>query len=401
MAASEVKEVEPICRVLEPLSDYCEMSGDIRIQGKSSTIFVVVSPQAQGNSSFVGNKSWIIQPYPRKGSAGAMKNVRKWTVKLVAEDTDVPKCSSNHTVPAVLFSTGGYRGNHFHDFADLIIPIYSTSQQFNGEVKFLATDYAPWWISKFKAIVSKLSNHEVIPIDKKQEIHCFPSMVAGLKCHKELDIDPSKFPNALSMNNFRQFLRKTYSLERTKAIRPKKGDGKRPRLMIISRSKTRILINEREITKMAKRLGFEVVIAEANHSSNLTRFAEEVNSCDVLMGIHGAGLTNMVFLPDNAVLIQIVPLGAIEGFARNDFGKPSNDMNIRYLEYKIKVSESSLIQKYPLDHAVFRDPFSIHRQGWMEIRKTYLDNQDVKIDLRRFRPTLVKALRVLKKHQQQ
>lgn len=382
---------------MERLSDYCELKGDIRIQGNSSTIYIV-TPHVNGE--FNGNNSWIIQPYPRKGNPGAMDSVKKWTVKLVSDqEQDIPKCTLNRTIPAVLFSTGGFSGNHFHDFADLIIPIYSTSQEFNQEVDFLATNYASWWISKFRVILTGLSRHEVIDIDKKTEIHCYPNIVAGLKCHKELDIDSSKFTNGVSMNKFRQFLGKTFSLERKNAIKLKKGDGKKPRLMIISRSKTRVLINEGEITRMAKRLGYDVIEAEANLSSNLTRFAQLVNSCDVLMGVHGAGLTNMVFLPENSVLIQVIPLGAIESFARNDFGKPSKDMNLRYLEYKIKVSESSLIEKYPLNHDVFRNPLSFHKKGWMEMRKIYLDNQDVRIDLPRFRSTLVKALKILRRGQ--
>nr|GLL47539.1 uncharacterized protein LOC109163084 [Ipomoea trifida] len=36
-------------------------------------------------------------------------------------------CTRNHNVPAVVFSTAGYSGNLFHDFSDLLIPLYLTS----------------------------------------------------------------------------------------------------------------------------------------------------------------------------------------------------------------------------------------------------------------------------------
>jgi hypothetical protein len=39
----------------------------------------------------------------------------------------------------------------------------------------------------------------------------------------------------------------------------------------------------------------------------MPNFARLVNSADVMMGVHGAGLTNMVFLPSRAVLVQVVP----------------------------------------------------------------------------------------------
>ncbi|KAK6148118.1 hypothetical protein DH2020_019030 [Rehmannia glutinosa] len=151
------------------------------------------------------------------------------------------------------------------------------------------------------------------------------------------------------------------------------------------KKRTRILLNDVEVSWVARKLGYEVVLAEAEMSTNLTRFAQIVNSCDVLMGIHGAGLTNMVFLPDNALLIQVVPLGGIDGFARLDFGNPAAGMSIRYLEYKIKTKESSLGREYPIDHPVLKDPLSFHRKGWGEVRSIYLDNQNVTIDIRRFK----------------
>ncbi|KAK4842841.1 hypothetical protein QYF36_000675 [Acer negundo] len=88
-----------------------------------------------------------------------------------------------------------------------------------------------------------------------------------------------------------------------------------------------------ESVKQLKLWRYKVVVAEANLSTDLAGFAKIVNSCDVLMGVHGAGLINMVFLPDNAILIQIIPLGRIEMLARIDFGEPSRDKKLSYLEY--------------------------------------------------------------------
>ncbi|KAM3268779.1 hypothetical protein P3S67_030743 [Capsicum chacoense] len=108
-----------------------------------------------------------------------------------------------------------------------------------------------------------------------------------------------------------------------------------------------------------------------------------------------AGLTNMVFLPDNAVLIQLVPLGAMDHLAKRDFGDPAGEMNIKYLDYKIRVKESSLVEQYPLNHKVFKDPSSFFRKGWDVFRSIYLDKQNVKVDLKRFRSTLLKAKKLL------
>lgn len=325
-----------------------------------------------------------------------MELVKNWSVSFLTGYNKTHYCDLNHSVPAILFSLGGFSGNHFHDFSDLVVPLYFTTQQFNGEVQFLVTDYKPWWVSKFRKILEKLSRYEIIDIDKQENVHCFSSMIIGLKSHKELSIDPSKSPTGVSMKDFRNFLRSTYSLNRKTANKVQDRDqDRRPRLLIISRRKSRAFVNLGRISKSARILGYEVAVAEAKLSTDLSKFAALVNSCDVLMGVHGAGLTNMVFLPDNAVLIQIVPLGKIERLARDDFAEPSKEMNIRYLEYNIGVKESSLIEEYPIDHVIFRDPMMVHKQGWDAVKSIYLERQNVKLDMHRFKPTLSKALELL------
>jgi capsular polysaccharide biosynthesis protein len=114
----------------------------------------------------------------------------------------------------------------------------------------------------------------------------------------------------------------------------------------------------------------------------------------VLLAVHGAGLTNQVFLPAQAVVIQIVPWGRMDWMATNFYGEPARGMNLRYLEYYISEEESSLIHMYPRDHMVFRDPLAIHSQGWNALSEVIM-KQDVKLNLRRFRPTLLQALDLL------
>lgn len=374
----------------KPMSNFCEINWDdviVQVKGNSSTISVV-SLQI-GISA--GNFCWIVKPYVRKkDNTAAVDLVKNWSVSSADQFLH---CDTIQNVPAILFSIGGFSGNHFHDFSDLIIPLYITSRQFNGQVQFLVTDNRPWWITKYQGILGKLSRYDIIDIDRENAIHCYQSITIGLKYHKELGIDQSK---SLSMEDFRRFLRSTYSLKRRNAI--KIGDGMRkirPRLLIIPRRNSRSFTNTERITTMAESLGYSVVTAEPNISTSLWSVALTVNSCDVLMGIHGAGLTNMVFLPDNAILIQIVPLGPIDGLARDDFAEPAVDMKLRYLEYKIKAKESSLIRKYQMDDVIIKDPLSVHKHGWDAVRSTYLDKQDVKLDVRRFRSTLLKALELL------
>ncbi|XP_021984312.2 alpha-1,3-arabinosyltransferase XAT2 [Helianthus annuus] len=377
----ETKERKLVCNTMKRRSDTCQMTGDIRIHGNSSTIFVSTSDTI--------NSSWTIKPYARKGDKGAMQNITSFTIQTIQEQAEtMPKCTKTHNVPAVVFSIGGYSGNHFHAFSDTIMPLYTASRKFNREVRFLVADKKPLWASKFQEILDKLSKYEVIDIDHENEVHCFPSMILGL------EKDDKKELNTDSIHNFRNFLRSSYSLERSTAIKLTNGSTRKPRLLIVSRKRTRTFTNVKDVVTTARAMGFEVIVTEM--SANLKQTSRLVNSCDVMMGVHGAGLTNIVFMPENGVFIQVVPLGNMEWMAKTFYGEPAKGMGLSYLEYKVSKEESTLTDQYPLNHSVFDDPYSIQRQGWEAYRSTYMDKQDVKLDVVRFKETLTKALELLR-----
>ncbi|CAL5215306.1 unnamed protein product [Lathyrus oleraceus] len=376
-----MKVEEELC-ISEPRTEYCQINGDIRVHGKFSSVYIV----SDKTITMDENTSRSIRPYARKWETNAMKRVTQWSIKTIQQ---APNCTKSHTIPAVIFSTSGYTGNHFHEFSDIIIPLFLTCKQFNGQVHLLITDYKPWWILKHKPFLEKLSDYETIDIDKDEKVHCFPKVIVGLKRYdNDLTVDSQKY--SYSMKDFRDFLRSSYSLERVNAIEirdtsKKSMKVKKPRLLIVSRKRTRSFTNIPQIVKMAKQLGFKVLVKDGGR--NMSRFANIVNSCDVLMGVHGAGLTNILFLPENAIFIQVVPYGDVKLLATNDFGKASEDMNIRYLEYKIGLEESSLVEEYPLDDRIGKETSSIRKQDW--------DKQNVRVDVNRFRPILKNALELL------
>ncbi|KAI3936820.1 hypothetical protein MKW98_021682 [Papaver atlanticum] len=383
----------PVCNVFEPRSDFCEIEGDIRVEGKSASIHFTSST----------NESWRIKPYARKGDNGAMKDITELSIKSFLENdkqASAPDCNINHNTPAIIFSTGGYAGNQFHAFTEILLPLYLTSHHFHQEVQFLVTNSQPYWLKKYEPIIKQLSRYPIIDIDKEVDIHCYQKVTVGLKHHKDLGIDLTKSPKGYSMVDFAEFLRMSYSLERSSAIKMdkdflNKNEKKKPRLLILSRKRTRRFINEDEIVTMAKDLGYEVVVAEPGVTITSSNFAHIVNSCDVMVAVHGAGCTNLLFLPSNAILIQVFPLGPLEEFGKHIYGDPAEAMNLRYLEYKITVEESSLVEQYPADHAIFRDPRSFSEKGWSAVKSAYLDQQNVKLDIGRFKKTLLEALELL------
>ncbi|KAH6816720.1 hypothetical protein C2S51_021540 [Perilla frutescens var. frutescens] len=336
------------------------------------------------------NLSRTIKPLPRKHDVEAMTKVRGFRMKWVPVDT-LPHCTRNLDAPAILFSTG-HTGNYFHRITDVLIPLFATSYHFHRHVIFLITDNESLLTSDHRETLEKLSEYKVYDIDVENEILCFSRMIVGLKAQPlRLSIDPNLSSSSnFSMRNFTKLMRDVYSLGRASVHEHLRS---RPRMLIITRTATRRLTNHAEVVDMARTLGFEPMAQEFGGS--MGSVAQLVNEFDVMIGVHGAGLTNMVFLPENAVVIQITPLG-LDGYANLFFGKAQlEEMKLKYLEYKVTLIESSLVGKYPATSDVYKHPFELCIQKFQICKDVFLDNQDVNLDLHRFRKTLLQALDLL------
>ncbi|KAI0502554.1 hypothetical protein KFK09_017507 [Dendrobium nobile] len=373
-----------MCDYSNRRSDVCDLTGDVRIPINQRSVLLVAKSQS--------NDSHKIRPYARKSDPSAMSNVAQFTLRL-SQTHNSPVCTHNHSSPAIVFSVGGYAGNYFHDFSDILLPLFQTSRTFHGKVHFLVSNFRWWWVNKYLAIFQGLSQYEILIFNEADKnnsaIHCFPKALIGLHSNNDLMLKKGD-----SMVQFTEFLRRAYLLERNEPIKPVELSVKKPRLLIIARSHTRRFVNLEKIVKMGEKLGFEVLVAEAE--ANVVRFARVVNTCDVMMGVHGAGLTNLVFLPTNAVFIQVVPWGKLDWISNTYFKEPAISMKLKYLQYDIKEEESTLMEIYGRDDPVFRDPYSIHKLGWERMKAIYLEKQNVKLNVRRFRGVLVEAMKLLR-----
>lgn len=389
------------CNFSSVRMNICGMEGDVRIQGKASTVYVVSVSDYRPENSTV-----IIRPYPRKWEIPTMELVREITVRSTApprepgssatnameDDTapPAPRCTVTHDVPAVVFSTGGYSMNFFHAMTDVVVPLYNTARRYEGRVQLLATNYDRKWIAKFRHVLGALSSYPVIDLDADAAVRCFPSAHVGIESHMELSIDPALSFHGNTMMDFRDFLRSAYSLKRSWTTPVSRNNSsssssRKPRLVILLRRHSRAMTNEGDAMAAATEAGFEVVPAGPEVFGDMGKFAEVVNSCDVMVGVHGAGLTNMVFLPHNGTVVQIIPWGGMKWPCFHALGRPVPDMGLRYVEYEASAEETTLKDVYPRDHAVFTDPLSIHRQGYGMMWATFLDGQNVTLDIGRFR----------------
>ncbi|KAL5199347.1 hypothetical protein ABZP36_020550 [Zizania latifolia] len=362
--------------------DVCELEGDARAQGGAGATVTVVSPRA-------APREWKIKPYSRKYLDG----LKAVTVRSVPNPEDAPPCTTRLNIPAMVIELGGLTGNYWHDFTDVLIPLFIGARRFSGEAQLLVVNLLPFWVEKYRKIFSQLSRHEIIDLEKDHGVvRCYPHVVVGYGSRKEFTIDPSldDTGGGYTMVNFTEFLRHAYSLPHD---RPTKlnHQGSRPRMMILERTNSRKFMNLPEVVAAAEAAGFEVTVA-GRPKASYDEFAREVNSFDVMLGVHGAGLTNCLFLPTGAVLVQIVPYGRLENIAQTDFGEPARDMGLRYIEYGVAAEESSLTDVFGKDHPIISDPISVHMSGWGNVAEWYLGKQDVRINIERFKPVLMQVL---------
>lgn len=380
----------PLCDFSDRRSDVCDFTGDIRMDANASSFLVVVDAATAAQSHKV-------RPYPRKGDQTCMGRVPEITVRTTSSSSTPPppQCTSTHSVPAVTFSIGGYTGNIFHDFSDVLVPLYNTVHRYRGDVQLVMANVAPWWLVKYDKLLRELSRHaplDLAAVAAKGETHCFRHAVVSLRAHRELIIERDRSPDGLATPDFTRFIRRALSLPRDAPTRLADGTGRKPRLLIIARHRTRILLNLGDMMRVAEEAGFEAAVSESDVGDSISRVGAEINSADVLVGVHGAGLTNMMFLPPGATMVQVVPWGGLQWIARMDYGDPAEAMGLRYVQYEIGVEESSLKDRYPRGHKIFTDPTSLHKKGFGFMRQTLMDGQNITLDLGRFRGVLQQAL---------
>ncbi|KAL7582787.1 hypothetical protein Lser_V15G45113 [Lactuca serriola] len=377
---------------LHPL--VCVAINHVKIDIKTMEIYTSTRFNSTNSTDFlVKEEENIVQVRPYAWhQSDLLKNVTPVKFHRERQQTPARYCEYNHKVPAVIFSSGVFAGNTFHEFNEIIIPLFITSRLFKSRVQFIFVDYNPYLVEKFKRIFTSLSQYDILNPMVNKSIHCFPGAVVGLKFHNFLAINSSEVPKGNSILEFKTFLRTTYGLT---SMNVSETASATPKLLLVSRRKTRSFTNEDEMVDMMEELGFEVVVVRSNKKmSNLDKFAKLVSTCSVLIGAHGAGLTNLVFLPAGAVVVQVVPL-ALEWPSTVYFGEPAPAMGLHYLEYKIGPEESSLIDSYPRDDPIISDPGSVFAKGYYFGKETYLDRQNIRVDVNRFKNTLIQALRLL------
>ncbi|KAI3987793.1 hypothetical protein MKX01_028527 [Papaver californicum] len=384
--------------------DICFLNGSTIMDPTKST-FHVLDPTSTSSSLTVLQK---IRPYPRKWETDLMSShIKELTLLATSSQLDV-HCDIHHRNPALVFSSGGYTGNPYHDFDDGFIPLFITLRTVyrssEDQPILVISKCEDWWHSKYAELLEIFSPYPIINLDNETSAHCFPSATVGLISHGFMTIDPTLLPNSETLHDFRVLLETAYAktgLQTNPIISalPASTSTPQPRLLVVSRSGEnvgRVMSNQAEVVLLAKEIGFDVTVFEPTKSTSVTETYRLLNSTHGMVGVHGAAMTNLLFLRPGSVFMQVVPIGT-DWAAEVCYGKPAKEIGLDYMVYKIKVNESTLVHKYGKNSMVLKDPNSVAKKDWSIIKKIYLKEQDVRVDLVRFEKHLRKAYKKAKK----
>lgn len=191
-------------------------------------------------------------------------------------------------VKNALWSLNSYStGDYFHWITEVLTRIWMVKDYLN-EYVLLLHDYFyyrwPFIKESFEALNSKnfylIQNNEKIFVENL----CYPSMTGG-----PINYQPKP------LKEVSYFLIQFYFEEEfPKAFKR----------IFISRKKAnyRRISNEEELIPILRKYGFEIICLEDYDFKTQINI---VNRAEVMVGIHGAGLTNMIFLPENSKILEL------------------------------------------------------------------------------------------------
>ncbi|XP_077497353.1 EGF-domain O-GlcNAc transferase isoform X1 [Amblyomma americanum] len=194
--------------------------------------------------------------------------------------------------------------HHFCDFLNLYLTLHFNNS-LAGDFDILIWDtvpyrgtFLPMWSAFHQGQLRSLSEFKGKKVCLREALFSFlPRMIFGMYYNLPL------VPGCHASGVFKAFNRHVLHKLDIK-VQPPDGDV---RVTLLSRgTKHRRILNEEELLAAARKLpGVTVQRVQFNHAIEFRHQIEVMANTDVLIGMHGAGLTHVLFQPDWAVLFEI------------------------------------------------------------------------------------------------
>jgi hypothetical protein len=201
-------------------------------------------------------------------------------------------------------------------------PFQPKFKYYSGEYCLLTTAMTPYnyyhWMMDILprlSLIQKFKKLETIPLIVQKQLTNFQKQslqIAGISTERMLGLDEGYYqfeklyyPSYLcyagnstkdTVDWYRTHFLKKFSLEKSSS----------PRYLYVSRQDvtTRRIINEAEIIEFLKDIGFEIIVTS---KMSMEEQIKTFMNAKIIVAPHGAGLTNIVFAPQNTTVIEIFP----------------------------------------------------------------------------------------------
>lgn len=147
-------------------------------------------------------------------------------------------------------------------------------------------------------------------------------------------------------------LRSHFNCDRSTGIEPNKNN-----LIYISRSKSRArtVDGEKKLEEYIRSIGGQVLWLEDLPFEEQQR---KISDANIIVGLHGAGLTNILWAPENALVLEILP----QHGANACYLSLANACSHRYYSVECDASDISKFGSVPLD--VIKSFFNQHLEAY-------------------------------------
>jgi hypothetical protein len=154
----------------------------------------------------------------------------------------------------------------------------------------------------------------------------------------------------------------------------------RARVGIISRKLKRFILNEDELAAVVRSLGIEVVILPLEEMT-LYEQVKELRKITILVGMHGSGLINALFMPSKSALVQLMPYQTRGG--NSFFGTGGLSTDVSYHEWTNTKRENSIFHFHFLTADENKKREEILERGQVSHDRQFFSfwiNQDTYVD---------------------
>ena len=217
----------------------------------------------------------------------------------------------------------------FFHFYKYLVSIYEQLEKFGlleqpEKIQFVYSDKSKDMVSSFIHYFSAFSPHCPLHIESISKEICF--------LNPEI-IKKENLENSLQLPEFlkQKFNIYDYSLSKEE----------KPLLCLIKRITKRFILNEHELLDVARKYGYNTIVLTLD-SMPLLEQLTIFHQCSILVGIHGSGMTNSVFLRPNAILIQLLPFKV----CNCNFMFEEYQEHIQYIEWRNMHEDSTVIHKH-------------------------------------------------------